>query len=46
MELKLIKIQKLEGCLELRSGLRVGASEGEIRNRRGGQSGDSAPAHR
>jgi CRISPR-associated protein Csm3 len=31
MGLQLIKIQKLEGCLELRSGLRIGASEGEIR---------------
>src|SRR6516162_10874855 len=31
MELQLTKIQKLEGRLELRSGLRIGASEGEIR---------------
>jgi CRISPR-associated protein Csm3 len=31
MALQLTKIQKLEGCLELRSGLRIGASEGEIR---------------
>lgn len=29
--MKLIKIQKLEGTLELHSGLRIGASEGEIR---------------
>lgn len=29
--MKLIKIQKLEGTLELQSGLRIGASEGEIR---------------
>lgn len=29
--MKLIKIQKLEGILELQSGLRIGASEGEIR---------------
>jgi CRISPR-associated protein Csm3 len=31
MGLQLMKIQKLEGRLELRSGLRIGASEGEIR---------------
>lgn len=31
MELQLIKIQKLTGRLELLSGLRIGASEGEIR---------------
>jgi CRISPR-associated protein Csm3 len=31
MELKLVKIQKLHGILELASGLRIGASEGEIR---------------
>jgi CRISPR-associated protein Csm3 len=31
MELKLVKIQKLEGRIELQSGLRIGASEGEIR---------------
>lgn len=31
MGLRLIKIQKLEACLELQSGLRIGASEGEIR---------------
>lgn len=31
MQLQLIKIQKLEGRLELLSGLRIGASEGEIR---------------
>lgn len=31
MELQLIKIQKLQGQLELLSGLRIGASEGEIR---------------
>jgi CRISPR-associated protein Csm3 len=31
MGLKLIKIQKLDGILELASGLRIGASEGEIR---------------
>jgi CRISPR-associated protein Csm3 len=31
MELQLVRIQKLEGRLELLSGLRVGASEGEIR---------------
>ena len=31
MELRLVKIQKLQACLELRSGLRIGASEGEIR---------------
>jgi CRISPR-associated protein Csm3 len=31
MELQLLKIQKLEGRLELASGLRIGASEGEIR---------------
>ena len=29
--MQLIRIQKLEGLLELRSGLRIGASEGEIR---------------
>jgi CRISPR-associated protein Csm3 len=29
--MKLVKIQKLEGTLELLSGLRIGASEGEIR---------------
>jgi CRISPR-associated protein Csm3 len=28
---RLTKIQKLEACLELQSGLRIGASEGEIR---------------
>lgn len=31
MELKLVKIRKLQGRLELLSGLRIGASEGEIR---------------
>jgi CRISPR-associated protein Csm3 len=31
MGLLLVKIQKLEACLELQSGLRIGASEGEIR---------------
>jgi CRISPR-associated protein Csm3 len=31
MELRLIKIHKLQGHLELLSGLRIGASEGEIR---------------
>lgn len=31
MELQLLKIQKLEARLELLSGLRIGASEGEIR---------------
>jgi CRISPR-associated protein Csm3 len=31
MELRLTKIQKLEGKLKLLSGLRIGASEGEIR---------------
>jgi CRISPR-associated protein Csm3 len=31
MALRLVKINKLEGCIELRSGLRIGASEGEIR---------------
>lgn len=31
MDLKLIKIQKLDGILDLLSGLRIGASEGEIR---------------
>lgn len=31
MELQLIKIQKLQGQLELLSGMRIGASEGEIR---------------
>ena len=31
MELQLRKIQKLHGELELLSGLRIGASEGEIR---------------
>lgn len=31
MELQLMKIQKLRGCIELLSGLRIGASEGEIR---------------
>jgi CRISPR-associated protein Csm3 len=31
MGLRLIKIQKLEACLQLQSGLRIGASEGEIR---------------
>jgi CRISPR/Cas system CSM-associated protein Csm3 (group 7 of RAMP superfamily) len=31
MELQLVKIQKLQGRLELLSGLRIGASEGEIR---------------
>lgn len=31
MELRLVKIQKLQGRLELLSGLRIGASEGEIR---------------
>src|SRR5579883_3335575 len=31
MELQLLKIQKLQGELELMSGLRIGASEGEIR---------------
>jgi CRISPR-associated protein Csm3 len=31
MELRLVKIQKLDGILELASGLRIGASEGEIR---------------
>jgi CRISPR-associated protein Csm3 len=31
MQLQLAKIQKLEGRLELLSGLRIGASEGEIR---------------
>ncbi len=31
MQLQLIKIQKLHGRLELLSGLRIGASEGEIR---------------
>jgi len=30
-QLRLVKIQKLEGQLELLSGLRIGASEGEIR---------------
>jgi CRISPR-associated protein Csm3 len=31
MELRLVKIQKLQARLELHSGLRIGASEGEIR---------------